>query len=81
MNPIACLVSNTKHTSPSSGALTIASSGVTTAPSPIIRPANASSGVVERSAASPVIGLEITIVSTTFFSPALSSIVASSDAF
>ena len=51
INPIACFVSNTKHTSPSSGALTITSCGVTTAPSPIILPAKASSGVVERSAA------------------------------
>ena len=64
---MACFVSNTNTTSPSSGALITASSGVTTAPSPIILPANPSSGAVERSAAFPVIGLDTITVFTTFF--------------
>ena len=46
----------------------MASSGVTTAPSPIILPANPSSGAVDKSAAVPVIGLDTTTVFTTFFS-------------
>ena len=62
VNPKACFVSKTNKTVPSSGATTTPSSGVTTAPSPIILPAKASSGAVERSAAIPVIGLEMMTV-------------------
>ena len=62
VNPKACFVSKTNKTVPSSGATTTPSSGVTTAPSPIILLANASSGAVERSAAIPVIGLEMITV-------------------
>ena len=62
VNPKACFVSKTNKTVPSSGATTTPSSGVTTAPSPIILPAKASSGAVERSAAIPVIGLEMITV-------------------
>ena len=57
----------------------IASVGVTAAPSPIIRPANASSGTAERSAAFPVIGLEMMIVLFAFVSfSAFSETVVSS---
>ena len=62
VNPKACFVSKTNKTVPSSGATTTPSSGVTTAPSPIILLAKASSGAVERSAAIPVIGLEMMTV-------------------
>ena len=62
VNPKACFVSKTNKTVPSSGATTTPSSGVTTAPSPIILLAKASSGAVERSAAIPVIGLEMITV-------------------
>ena len=71
VNPKACFVSKTNKTVPSSGATTTLSSGVTTAPSPIILLAKASSGAVERSAAIPVIGLEmITVLVGSFTSPA-----------
>ena len=71
VNPKACFVSKTNKTVPSSGATTTPSSGVTTAPSPIILPAKASSGAVERSAAIPVIGLEMmTVLIGSFTSPA-----------
>ena len=68
VNPKACFVSKTNKTVPSSGATTTPSSGVTTAPSPIILLANASSGAVERSAAIPVIGLEMITVLVGSFS-------------
>ena len=76
-NPIACFVSNTKMTCPSSGATMVAAAvGVTTAPSPIILPANASSGAVARSAAIPVIGLDTIMVSfTTSFASCVSAAV------
>ena len=67
VNPTACLVSNTNIISPSSGATTISSVGVTIAPSPIILLANASSAAVSKFADIPVIGLEITIDLTIFF--------------
>ena len=54
---MACFVSKINSTSPSAGAYTVPSVGVTTAPSPIIFPANPSSGAVERSAAIPSTGL------------------------
>ena len=56
------MVSKTKHTSPSSGALTMLSFGVTTAPSPIILPAKASSGASDKSAAVPVTGFKAELV-------------------
>ena len=64
VKPMACFVSKTKAMVPSSGARTIGSVGVTAAPSPIIPPAKASSGVVERSAQIPVIGLPMMTVRT-----------------
>ena len=68
VNPTACLVSKTNTISPSAGALTTESVGVTTAPSPIILLAKASSGAVPKYAAIPVIGLEIIIDFTIFVS-------------
>ena len=82
VNPKACFVSKTNKTVPSSGATTTPSSGVTTAPSPIILLANASSGAVERSAAIPVIGLEMMTVLVGFFaSPASCALPSSAFSF